>query len=222
MWALSWLLDLLYPPKCVFCRRLLAERETDLCGACQTELPVLLDSLKRGSSFCRCWSVYPYEGQITASLRRYKFSGMSHYADAYGRRLAMLLLRNQVAFDLLTWVPVSARRKRQRGYDQSQLLAQATARALGVPCVRTLRKIADNRPQSQQRSAAAREGNVRGVYCVTDPALVAGKRILLIDDLITTGATLNECSLTLHAAGAAQIEAATLAATVQHTCADSV
>lgn len=215
MRLLTWLLDLFYPPKCVFCRKLLAGRETDLCTKCKTSLPLMLSSVKRGEFFDCCWAAYPYEDPIAASIRRFKFQGMEHYAPAYGRQLAMFLLRNQVEFDLLTWVPISRRRRKQRGYDQSQLLAEATAQALGVACVRTLEKVVDNSPQSLQTSMEARQGNVRGAYRVCDPAAVAGKRVLLIDDVITTGATLGECSAMLRISGAVRVEAATLAAAMQ-------
>lgn len=212
MRLLAWLLDLFFPPKCVFCGKLLAERETDLCTKCKTSLPVMLSSVKRGEFYNRCWPVYAYEGHVADSIRRFKFHGARQYAPAYGRQLAMVLLRNQVEFDVLTWVPSSDKRCRQRGYDQSQLLAEATAQALGVECIRTLKKVVDTKPQTRMNSAEARQGNVRGAFAVWQPERFSGKRILLIDDVITSGATLSECSAVLKIAGAAGVETAVLAA----------
>ena len=93
MKVFRWLLDLLYPPKCVFCGRLLRENETDLCEGCRTSLPTVNESVKRGSFYTGCCCVYYYEGTVRDSVLRYKFRSMRQYADAYGRLLAMRLLR---------------------------------------------------------------------------------------------------------------------------------
>lgn len=203
MKLLTWLLDLLYPPKCVFCGRLLAENETDLCGRCRRELPTAEREIKRGEFFTGCTCVYYYENAVRQSVLRFKFRSMRQYADAYGRLLAMRLLPEREAYDLLTWVPVSAKRRRQRGYDQAEL---------GLPCERTLQKIRHNPAQSKQSGAAARKANVLGVYRAVRPERIKEKRILLIDDVITTGATLTECSKVLRLAGAKEISCAALAA----------
>lgn len=205
------LLDLLYPPKCVFCRGLLQREETEVCAACRKTLPRAEAEVKR--SGISCMAVFYYEAPVAESLRRFKFRGQSHYAEAYGRLLAMELLRSGVEFDVLTWAPVSKRRRRKRGYDQTELLARAVAGELKVPCTRTLAKRRDNPPQSGLQGAAERRANVKGVYWAVTPELVADKRVLLIDDILTTGATLSECSFVLRAAGAAQVRCAALAAT---------
>lgn len=212
MKLLTWLLDLLYPPKCVFCGRLLAENETDLCGRCRRELPTAEREIKRGEFFTGCTCVYYYENAVRQSVLRFKFRSMRQYADAYGRLLAMRLLPEREAYDLLTWVPVSAKRRRQRGYDQAELLAERVAAELGLPCERTLQKIRHNPAQSKQSGAAARKANVLGVYRAVRPERIKEKRILLIDDVITTGATLTECSKVLWLAGAKEISCAALAA----------
>lgn len=209
----AWLLDLIYPPKCAFCGKLLAKDETDICGKCRRDLPEISGSIKRGENFNRCWSVCYYEGVVVDSIHRFKFGGMQQYAQVYGRLIAMLLLRNKVEFDVLTWVPISAKRRRSRGYEQTLLIAQTVAAELGTTCVQTLRKVRDNPPQSLQKTAANRRGNVLNAYQAVHPERFSGKRVLLIDDIITTGATLGECSKTLLMAGAAQVECATLAAT---------
>ena len=209
---IGWLLDLLYPPRCVFCRKLLKDDETDICRKCRAT--VRMDgALKRGSFFKRCDSLYEYTGDVAASLKRYKFGGMRQYATVYGRQLAMLLLREGADFDVLTWAPISAKRRRQRGYDQTRLLAEAVAKELGVSCVQTLKKKRDNPAQSSQKNAEARRANVLNVYCAVEPERFAGRRILLIDDIITTGATLSECSRVLLTAGAESVRCATIAAT---------
>lgn len=106
---IGWLLDLLYPPRCVFCRKLLKDDETDICRKCRATVPMMDGAVKRGSFFKRCDSLYEYTGDVAASLKRYKFGGMRQYATVYGRQLAMLLLREGADFDVLTWAPISAK-----------------------------------------------------------------------------------------------------------------
>ena len=212
MRLLDWLLDLIYPPKCVFCGGLLHSGETDLCGKCRHSLPNFDGSVKRGKYYRQCWPVYTYEGAVVESIHRFKFGGMQQYAAAYGRLIAAMLLRCRVEFDVLTWVPISPKRRRKRGYDQSWLIAKTVAGELKVPCVRTLEKHLDNKPQSRQKDAASRQANVRSAYRSVSPENFAGKRVLLIDDIITTGATLSECSKVLRIAGADEVECAVLAA----------
>lgn len=208
----AWFLDLIYPPKCAFCGKLLKKDESEICVKCRKELPEVGGSIKRGESFRQCWPVYYYEGFVVDSIHRFKFGGMQQYAQVYGRLIAMMLLKNRVEFDVLTWVPISRKRRRKRGYEQTLLIAKTVAEELGCDCVPTLKKVIDNPPQSLQKSAAKRRGNVMNAYQAVHPERFSGKRVLLIDDIITTGATLSECSKTLRIAGAAQVECATLAA----------
>lgn len=124
-------------------------------------------------------------------LRRFKFSGQKGYAATYGPILAQAV-RTYLpgSYDVLTWVPVSPARRKERGYDQAQLLAQATAQALGTEAVSLLAKTGHNAPQSSLTQGSQRRSNVAGVYTVPQPEAVAGRRVLVIDDILTTGATL--------------------------------
>ena len=115
---------------------------------------------------------------------------------------------------VITWAPVSRRRLRKRGYDQSHLLAEAAARALGMPCIRLLDKTADTPPQSGLKDPARRRANVAGVYAAVAGAPITGARILVIDDVFTTGATLSECARTLLMAGAERVDCAVLTAKI--------
>ena len=111
----------------------------------------------------------------------------------------------------MSWVPISRKRLKKRGYDQSKLLAQAVGKLLGVRPVRTLRKIRDTAPQSLTGSAEKRRENVKDAYAVWKPENVIGKRILILDDIFTTGSTVSECARTLGKAGAAEILCAAVA-----------
>ena len=124
----------------------------------------------------------------------------------------MKLLEEDLAdFDILTWVPVSPLRRFKRGYDQVELLARAVGRELGTEPIRLLRKTRNAPPQSGISGEAARRANVLGAYRVTDSQAIRDKRILLLDDVITTGATASECARTLLTAKAKQVNCAAVA-----------
>ena len=207
------LMDILYPPKCVLCKRLLSKEETDLCGSCRreaSEYPLRKTKPQFLDSFAAVWY---YEESVRGSLLRFKFRGARSYAAAYGRFVAMKLLQTQPeGFDVLTWIPVSPLRKLRRGYDQVELIARAVGRELDMTPVSTLKKIRHNRPQSGITGAEKRKANVLGAYRAVSPEKVAGKRVLLLDDILTTGATMSEAARVLKTAGAKEVHGAAVAA----------
>lgn len=212
-WAAK-LLDLLFPPKCVFCGKLLPTGATHLCPRCQAELPWLEGAAaeQTGEFFSLCVSPLGYRDKVRESFHRYKFQGYRGYRRAYGLLVAQCVHDHLAGrYDLITWVPLSGKRKRERGYDQAFLLAGAAAQELGEAAVETLRKARDNTPQSGLEGEAERRANVLGAYQPVNPEQVAGKRVLLIDDVVTTGSTLSECARTLRTMGAADVVCAALA-----------
>ena len=176
----SVLLDLLFPPRCAFCRALLRRGESGLCQRCQRELPWISGPAaeQKPEFVSLCASPLWYEGAVRASFHRFKFKGRSGYAQVYGRLTAQCV-RDHLSgrYDLITWVPLSPERLKKRGYDQAMLLACATALELGDVAVETLRKVRDAEAQSGLAGGAgARRANVLGAYQAADPELVAGRR----------------------------------------------
>ena len=208
-----YIMSLLFPPKCVLCGKLLDKEETDLCRVCRVEAPVYpnrKEKLQFLDSFAAVWY---YEGSVRKSLLRYKFYNARSFAGAYGRLLAMKLQsQHPEGFDVLTWVPVSRLRRLRRGYDQVELLAKAVGKELGMTPVPLLQKVRHNRPQSGITGAEKRRANVLGAYRERNREAIAGKRILLLDDILTTGATAGECARVLLTAGAEEVHCAAVAA----------
>ena len=165
-------------------------------------------SAHAASSICQSTTA-----RLRTSFLRFKFGGAAQYAATYGAWMAHTI-EDKLAgrYDLLTWAPVSRARKRSRGYDQSELLCREIGKQLGMEPVRTLRKIKNPPAQSALPDPAQRRANVSGAYAPETPERFAGKRILLIDDIVTTGATLSECSRTLLLADASDVVYAALAA----------
>lgn len=210
--VIEWLLDLLYPPRCIICHKLLQTGQKEICPACDESLPEY-DGADPTVRFCeRCVVSFCYEGALRESFLRYKFSGLRQYAARYGKWMAVTI-RDKLKgeFDLISFAPVSRKRRRQRGYDQSELLCRAIAHELDMPWARTLEKRTDTPAQSSLHARAQRSANVAGVYAPVSAAQFAGKRVLLIDDIVTTGATLSECCRVLLCAGASSVVCATLA-----------
>lgn len=208
------LLGLLYPPKCFLCESLLEKDETDLCRKCRLSLEEYILP-KKNISFVAGWqAMWYYKDSVRDSILRYKFSGRLSYAPAYARFLALRLTQWEMTdFDLITWVPVSRKRNAKRGFDQVKLLCAHTARELGCKPTPTLKKVLHIPAQSTLPHSSQRRANVLGAYRVIRPKKVAGKRILLLDDVITTGSTVSECARVLLTAGAKEVYCAAIAAT---------
>lgn len=209
---LSVLLDLLYPPRCMLCHRLLERNEENVCPACMGKLPEHDGPDPKVRFASQCVATFFYEDELRTSFHRFKFGGLRQYAAQYARWMAVTV-RDKLdgKYDLITWVPISKTRFRERGYDQSRLLCEELSALLQVPCVQTLTKQRHTRPQSTAASREERAANALGSYAPVCPENFAGKRILLIDDIVTTGATLGECCRILRTAGAEDVVCAALA-----------
>lgn len=204
MKLLEALLNLLFPPKCPFCGKI--QETTGICPNCEKDLPWIpgAEALREGPGGLRCAGAVWYEKAVRDALLRLKFQGASEIAEPLGELVARCAAEQFGGeFDTVTWVPVSRKRLRRRGYDQAELLARSACRLWETEPVRLLEKTVDNPAQSGIRDAAARRANVLGVYeAVGD---VTGKRVLLIDDICTSGATLTECVRVLENAGAERV-----------------
>lgn len=211
--VMKWVAQLLFPPRCVLCGALL-KNETDLCGDCRIHGPDC-PTFTAKRNFLDSWlALWYYENKVSKSLILYKFYGRRNKAKSYGRLLAMKIRQQHPeGLDLLTWIPVSRFRKFVRGYDQVELLAYVVGKELQLKPQRLLKKIRNNPPQSGIVGVAQRRGNVLGVYQVTEPEKVKQKNVLLLDDVITTGATASEAARMLLTAGANQVHFAAVAAT---------
>ena len=189
------LLDLFFPPKCPFCGKVLDH--AGICPACEKALPWTEEGagLRELPGGLQCAAPLWYEGKVREGLLRFKFQGARAAAGPLGELVARCAAeRFSGAFDVVTWVPVSRRRLRSRGYDQARLLAESACRLWEVRPEQLLQKITDNPAQSGLTEEAARRANVLGVYEAAEPERIQGYRILLVDDICTTGATLAECA----------------------------
>lgn len=213
MKLLRCLLDLLYPSKCPFCGRILERGEEGWCSSCQEELPwTEPGDAKSVESSDVCLSPLWYRDGVRDGMHRYKFEGGRVHARLFGTLMAQCLQdRLEGPVDLIAWTPLHPRRKQERGYDQAELLARRVGELTGLPVERTLEKIRVTAVQSQTGEDGARRANVRGAYRALPGLDLAGKRVVLIDDVVTSGGTLSECAAALRGAGAESVTGLTFA-----------
>jgi ComF family protein len=213
--------ETLYPRRCAGCGR----RGEWVCRDCDAALPRFARPWCERCGAppvqvaCRCAelalelavvrSVASDDGWLRAAVRSFKYSGETARADHLGT-LLLPLVTDLPPFDALVPVPLHSRRERKRGYNQARLLARVAGRSAGVPVEEVLLRI---RPTDQQvgLDAQSRRANVRGAFATGDGAEIAGRRFVLVDDVLTTGSTLGSCAETLVAGGAAWVGAVTLA-----------
>lgn len=207
------LLDFFFPRRCPFCGRV-AGRAL-LCPKCETDLP-RCDRVRIGA-FGECAAPLYYEGSVRDAILAFKFKGRIEHLNCFGALMAEKAAEVYAdRFDAVTWVPVSKKRLKKRGFDQARMLCASLCVDWHIDPQETLRKTGDNPPQSGIDDPAARRANVLDMYEPVSPENIAGKRFLLIDDIVTTGATLAECVRVLKAAGAADVVCLTLAMARDH------
>ncbi len=211
----SMFLDMIFPPKCIFCRGIVSSGQF-VCEKCEKEILHTSGEkciyLPGSGETILCTAPYLYSGKIRESILRFKFYGQKDFADFYAESMSVQIGKSfpEARFDSVTSVPISGERYKTRGYNQSELLARAVAKRLGLPYREYLVKLRNNREQ-HKLSEKERRSNVRGVYRIRDGEQTEEKSILLIDDIVTTGATLGECGCVLLDGGAKKIMCAAVA-----------
>ncbi|MCI8497175.1 MAG: ComF family protein [Clostridiales bacterium] len=219
-------MSLLYPQHCAYCGKIIAQGEA-VCAKCTQKLPrvepPLCLSCGRGLRCCtctrrfqfrRCVSPFYYDGCAKDGLWRLKFNGKTDGVPVLAHEMAgsVRAQYGERCADLVVCVPSTRAAMRLRGYNQAELLAQRLAQELELPCdADALQKVLEISQRSMD--ALARRENVIGAYAVAKDELIKGKNILLVDDVITTGATLNECAKVMKQAGAKDILCVTYACT---------
>ena len=207
------LLDLLYPPKCPFCGRVLERGEEGWCASCQEDLPWTEPGEGKAVEGCdACLSPLWYRDGARDGVHRYKFGGGRSHARLFGELMAQCLQDRWTGrLDLITWAPLHPKRKKKRGYDQAELLARRVGELCGLPVACTLEKNRATAVQSQTAEDGARRANVQGAYRALPGLELTGKRVVLVDDVATSGATLAECAAALRQAGAKSVVGLTFA-----------
>lgn len=237
--AVEFLLNILFPRKCVFCGELLPfSNEDEICSECMNDLPFCLAYERckicgrpnnenekcpdcasmsyRG--FDRACSAYIYKDAVKDALVRFKSEKYAGYSRLFAKHISAVIrydLKDH-DIDIVVSVPPRIDRMKSENYDQAMCLAKEISKEINKPYFKNTLVQAERRKKQSDLSADERRINAEGNYRVKKPELVSGRKILLVDDICTTGATLSECAKMLKKSGAAKVYCVT-AATVLTT-----
>lgn len=221
IWGVA--LDLAFPPSCGVC----GAEGTFLCTGCEAGLPRALpprcprcwsasglglctDCARAPSALSGARAVYCFEGGARKLVLDLKYRSLYALAEPMGELLALYLLQHPMEVDLVVPVPLHRRRQRLRGFNQAEALGRVVGRRLELPLDGGALRRRRNTPQQIRiEGRAPREANVRDAFVCVRP--VAGRSVLLVDDVLTTGATVGECARILQQTGAKAIWALTFA-----------
>ncbi len=206
LWAVKaayWLQDLVFPPICGHCGRV----DTRFCRVCRDELarhPLQIShhKLERLDDVCTTGA---QQDVLASAVRAFKYEGATDLRDLLAERLIMAVSRQSWRLDLVAPAPLHADRLLERGYNQAALLGERLAHTLGIRYEPGLLGRVRNTRQQARLSSRERRRNVVGAFAA-DPA-ARGLSVLLVDDVVTTGATLSECAAALRARNAGAVYA---------------
>ena len=225
-------LDFVYPPVCLICKEVIREElsqnfkasvcsdcwdnleieEKQFCPECKVELEN--SQLHNCSAYLnKVYALGVFDENFQALIHQFKYKGKISVGKRLGQRLAEELRRQNLSdFIYLIPVPLHPARKRERGFNQSEILCEALARDLNLQFPQNILSRIKNTKDQTKLSIEERKQNVAGAFQVNDKQkILHDKKIILVDDVITTGATLNECARVLKQAGAKEILGITIA-----------
>lgn len=207
------ILNLIFPNVCGFCGKI---NKDFLCEDCEEKIDFMINQkirFKLDKNFEKYLCIFPYEGEIREKILDYKFKDKSYIYKTFSK---IILKSKKICFllekyDIITAVPIHKKRKAQRGYNQSELIAREIGKRINnLEYRKTLKKDKNNVRQSSLNHNERKE-NVKNAYQIINKEIISNKKIVLFDDIYTTGSTVNECSRVLKENGAKEILILTLA-----------
>lgn len=225
----TWFVSLFFPRRCCMCGKVIPFSDT-MCPDCRRDAPFVLppicDLCGRGEDRCacrrshrtyeRCIMPFYYEDLGKQGIGQLKNACDTAVADGFAAEMAEVMRREYggIPFDCVMSVPQYKKDEQKKGYNPADLLARALCERTNLPYDPRLRKLFHTTPQKELR-AIERSGNLLGAFTVDEPDVVVDKTVLLVDDTVTTGTTLDECAKMLKIYGAKAVYAVTAAASVK-------
>lgn len=201
-------LSFVYPERCDLCGCVVAPKK-HVCRDCAKGLTRIPENhcfkCGRAKADCSCTSAvrlydgvcapFRYSGSVREGLHKWKFTGYTDSSTFFASNMVSTIKRdyNDISFDFITFIPQTKSGMEKRGYNQAKLLADIISVYLDIPVLDVLEKTFET-PNQHDLAAILRSGNVLGAYEVKDGASVKNKKILLIDDILTTGSVASECA----------------------------
>lgn len=217
-------LDFIYPPLCIICGELSGKERHLICSPCLDQLEMLdeavVEGLKSVSDLDEVRSVFVYNDPVKTIIHHLKYRNATPLARLIAPYMAFAIrdLREWQTADFLVPIPLHPVKQRERGYNQSGILAQALSEKTGIPVREDiLRRRRYTISQTQTAGVEERQKNVRSAFQLNLKVDIAGKKIILIDDVVTTGSTANTCAALLKSAEASSVFLLTLAHPAFHS-----
>jgi len=213
------LLNFLFPLQCAICgRSLTADNRDRVCKDCWGRIIYLNRPIDIRLSLEKIWSVGVYDGVLKDLIHQFKYKQKKYLANPLGKLLVDFVRKylKEERFDYIVPIPLEKAREKKRGYNQAELLARVLGEAVNKP---VLTHLVERRKKTKPQFGLKREErfeNLSGAFEISEPGKknvppIAGKTILLLDDLATTGATLDECAKALKRAGVSEVNGLVLA-----------
>lgn len=207
------MIDLIYPPRCAYCDKVILPTDS-CCNDCKSSIKrdFIMKNILVQYKTIKCVSVFEYGGIVREAIIKFKFHNRKIYARQFGIEIAELINKyyNYVNFDIMTCIPITFKKRMNRGYNQSCEILKEVTSLVNIPYKELLYKNRNTLDQ-HKLSAKFREENIKGAFSVKRSEDVKGRVILLFDDIITTGNTMKEACLALLNANAKEVYCATLA-----------
>lgn len=224
---LSSLMDTFYPRTCYICQTDLAESEEVFCTDCLLDLPLThhhtypnndAETLMAGRIAFHniaCYCYYTKGGAMSHPIHQLKYHGAKHVGRKLGRLFASNLLQSDFldSIDYLVPIPLHPKKLAQRGYNQAEQIAIGMSEVCQIPIDTTTLVRTIHNPTQTKRTRTQRWANVDGIFSTTNPNTFANKHILLIDDILTTGSTIEACGVALKPCVGLTISIATIGKT---------
>lgn len=225
---LDYFRSLVYPDRCALCNEPVAFR-SQICRVCRREVDVITEDICIKCGFpkneCTCRgrsraysgiiAPFRYEGVVSEGVRRWKYREDSHNNDFFAGTIAAAVKKrySDISFDFVTFIPQTEEEIAEKGCNQGEILARTVARKLNLPLNDVLVKLFDS-PRQHDTPNMFKKGNVAGLFDCMNAETIRNKKILIVDDVKTSGSTLNECAKMLRLYDAADVYCAVIAVTV--------
>ena len=206
--------SLFYPSRCPYCGIFLKSGKI-LCSNCEKEIksePIIRELELFDDITLRAVSPFLYDGKVKEAICNFKFKNKLDYVEHFSRSIVNVLekVNSNKNFDYVCCVPMSKDHEKERGYNQAKVLAKSVSKILKIPFKDVLVKVKKTKTQ-HTLARDERLINVKGAYVALNKDYVKEKKILLCDDILTTGSTVKECALVLYNAGASYVLATCIA-----------
>lgn len=194
--------DLIFPKKCIYCKK----QGEYICSSCFSNLEIVFRNNIKGKTYDSFIYLDNYKNKTRNNLINIKFNYKTYILNGF----VEIIFKNEriieylKELDYITFVPMTKKKEARRGFNQSKYLAQKLSNNFKIPCIEAILKTKKNKTQSLLKRKE-RFANVKDVYKVNDSFVVKGKSFVLVDDIYTTGATIDECSRVLKQKGAKRI-----------------